>query len=77
MKRFIRLFWYDFVNSIKCNRMLYVASIVLFVLGCVYFRGQMGNLLQDYRYAQEYEQKQKENGNKTEAEEETSAVGMS
>lgn len=76
MKRFIRLFWYDFVNSIKCNRMLYVASIVLFVLGCVYFRGQMGNLLQDYRYAQEYEQKQKENGNKTEAEEETSAVGI-
>ena len=76
MKRFIRLFWYDFVNSIKCNRMLYVASIVLFVLGCVYFRGQMGNLLQDYRYAQEYEHKQKDSSNKTAVEGETLAAGI-
>lgn len=76
MERFIRLFWYDFVNSIKCNRVLYAASIILFVLGCVYFRGKMDNLLQDYRNAQKYEQKQKENGNKTEAEGESSAIGI-
>lgn len=50
MKRYIRLFKYDFKNTIRCNYLMFIFTVVLAVIGCMYFKGKVHNNYENMKF---------------------------
>ncbi len=50
IKRYIRMFKYDLISSIRCNYIMFIFTILLAVIGCMYFGGKIRNNYNDMQF---------------------------